>query len=47
MDSELRSKFIIFKSLMTTFEVNIILEAAGTVSIIDLSLNPHHHPSNP
>jgi len=33
---------IIFESLLTTFEVSFIFEAAGTVVKVGLSLKPDH-----
>jgi len=36
------SGVIIFSSLLTTFEVSVIFEAAGAQAKIDLSLKPNH-----
>ena len=41
MDLDLRSKMIIFESLLTTSEVSVIFEASGAVSKIGLSLEPN------
>jgi len=44
-DLDLQSEMIMVQSLLTTFEVSIIFEAAGAITKIGMSLVPNNHNS--